>query len=66
MGEIVSLNKFRKTRARAAEKQQAAANRTRHGRDKAEKRRDDDDRARHETDVDSTRLEAGEDTEQSD
>lgn len=66
MGKIVSLNKFRKARARAEEKQQAAANRAGHGRDKAGKRRDDDARARHETDVDSRRLDAGEDAEQSD
>lgn len=37
MTEPINLNKARKARARAAEKAQAAENRIRHGRGKAEK-----------------------------
>jgi hypothetical protein len=37
MGEIVNLNRARKTRAKADDKAQAAANRVVHGRTKAEK-----------------------------
>ena len=37
MGEIVNLNRARKTRAKAENKAQAAANRVVHGRSKADK-----------------------------
>ncbi|RZJ79026.1 MAG: DUF4169 family protein [Brevundimonas sp.] len=37
MGEIVSLNRARKTRAKAEDRAQAAANRVVHGRTKVEK-----------------------------
>jgi len=40
MAEIVNLNKARKLKARAAAEQQAAENRVRYGRTKAEKQRD--------------------------
>lgn len=40
MAEIVNLNKFRKKKARQAAQMQAAQNRTRFGRSKAEKERD--------------------------
>lgn len=66
MGDIVSLSKFRKARTRAAEKQRAAGNRARHGRGKAEKHSDDDTRARREADIESRRLESGEEAEPSD
>ena len=38
MSEIVSLNKVRKSKAKAVDKQQAAANRTLHGLPKAAKK----------------------------
>jgi hypothetical protein len=37
MGQIVNLNRVRKTRAKVDDKAQAAANRVAHGRTKAEK-----------------------------
>ena len=37
MAELINLNKARKARERAAAKAQAAENRTRHGRTKADK-----------------------------
>jgi hypothetical protein len=37
MGEIVNLNRARKARAKAGEQAEAAANRVKHGRTKAEK-----------------------------
>ena len=40
MAEIVNLNRARKARDRAAREAQAAANRARHGRGKAEKLND--------------------------
>lgn len=66
MGEIVSLNKFRKARNRADAGRRAAENRVQHGRGKAERQRDNEVRARFEDEVDSRRLDTGEDVEQSD
>lgn len=40
MAEIVSLNKYRKARERAKAASEASENRVRHGRTKAEKKRD--------------------------
>jgi hypothetical protein len=40
MAEIVNLNKARKARAKAEQATEAAANRTKHGRTKAEKQND--------------------------
>ncbi len=40
MSEPVNLNKFRKVKARAAKQQEAAENRIKYGRTKAEKARD--------------------------
>lgn len=40
MGDLVSLSKLRKARARTLKEQQAAENRVRFGRTKAEKQRD--------------------------
>lgn len=64
MAEIVNLNKFRKARARVEDARKASENKVRHGRGKAEKRRDDDDRARRE--AEARRLESEEDSEQAD
>ena len=38
MGDVVSLNKFRKTKAKADDKKQARENRIRHGQTKAERK----------------------------
>jgi hypothetical protein len=46
MGEIVNLNRVRKARARAEALAQAAANRAKHGRDKARKANDREEEAR--------------------
>lgn len=40
MAEIVNLNKFRKTKARETDRQQASANRVRFGRTKVDKEND--------------------------
>ena len=45
MADILSLSRLRKTRARAAEEAQAAENRTKFGRTKAEKQREATERA---------------------
>lgn len=66
MAEIVNLNKFRKARARAEDSRKASENRVRHGRDKAGKRRDDDERTRREAEAEARRLDSDEDTEQAD
>ena len=41
MAEVVNLRQFRKARARAEKEAQAEENRTRHGRSKAERLRDE-------------------------
>ena len=46
MADVVNLNRFRKTKARDAEKRQAAANRAAFGRTKAEKAADRTERER--------------------
>ncbi|GAW39714.1 hypothetical protein SH203_00090 [Brevundimonas sp. SH203] len=46
MGEIVNLNRARKSRAKADRKAEAAANRVAHGRTKAEKQAASLDQAR--------------------
>lgn len=38
MGDVVSLNKFRKAKDKAADKKQASENRVRHGQTKAERK----------------------------
>jgi hypothetical protein len=40
MAEIVNLNRVKKSKAKAADQAEAAANRTKHGRTTAEKARD--------------------------
>ena len=46
MGEIVNLNRARKSRAKASQKAEAAANRVAHGRTKVEKQAASLDQAR--------------------
>ena len=57
MGEIVNLNRARKARDRAAREAQAAANRTAHGRSKAERTRDEAVAAKRDAVLDGARLE---------
>lgn len=45
MGDVVNLNKLRKAKARVEAKVQAEANRARFGRTKAERKRDEKERA---------------------
>ena len=56
MGEIVNLRQVRKQRARAETAEQAAANRARHGRTKAQVARDDAETVRRDTTLDQARL----------
>lgn len=60
MAEIVNLRMARKTRARAAEKAQADANRARHGQTKAERSTTQAEIARIERTVDGARRETDE------
>ena len=55
MAEVVNLNKARKARDRAAREAQAAANRAKHGRGKAEKLNDRRAEERREALLDNAR-----------
>lgn len=57
MGEIVSLRKHRKRLQRAAAEQQAAENRARFGRPKAERRRDVGETEQRSRSLDGKRIE---------
>ena len=57
MGEIVNLNKARKARERQEAEAKAAANRTRHGRTKAEKANDAHAEARRKALLDGAKRE---------
>ncbi len=57
MARIVNLNHVRKARDKAAREAQAAANRTAHGRTKAEKAADSAARARRAQQLDGARRE---------
>ncbi|NWG72958.1 MAG: DUF4169 family protein [Parvularculaceae bacterium] len=54
--EIVNLRKARKAKARAEREAQAAANRLRFGRSKAERSREEAETVRHERSLDGARL----------
>jgi hypothetical protein len=56
MAEIVNLNRVRKAKARDAARQQAAANRAKHGRTAAERAREQEARARRDAVLDGQRL----------
>jgi len=56
MASTVSLNRFRKQKARAAEKQQAAENRALHGRSKEQRRKEDEARRRMTALLDAKKL----------
>lgn len=57
MAEIVSLNRVRKARDRAAARQTAEANRAKFGRTKAQKQADAAERARSDRTLDGAKLE---------
>jgi hypothetical protein len=54
--EIINLNHFRKAKLKADKKQRAATNRSKFGRDKAEKNSHNHDQARHEASLDGNQL----------
>jgi hypothetical protein len=56
MGDLVNLNKYRKDRRREAAQRQAAANRVKFGRPKAETRQDDAEAERRRRDLDDKKL----------
>jgi len=56
MAEVVNLNKFRKAKAKVADKKQAEENCIRFGRSKADKARDSAEAARSDTDLDGKKL----------
>jgi hypothetical protein len=56
MSTVVNLRQVRKRKARADREQQAAENRSLHGRSKAEKTRDASDKLRADAFVDGHRL----------
>ena len=57
MGEVVNLNRVRKDRARAGKKADAAANRSAHGRTKAERTKTAKERAAADRLLDGSKLE---------
>lgn len=56
MGDVVNLNRFRKTRDRAERAKEADANRIRFGRTKAEKTRDQQEGERRAQALDGKKL----------
>ena len=56
MGDIINLNQMRKARAKQARERQAAANRVRFGRDKAERQHSADDQTRSKQELDGKAL----------
>ena len=59
MGDVVNLRKARKKAVRQRDQQQAAANRLRHGRSKAERRREETEDEKARRDLDRHRMETG-------
>lgn len=57
MGEVINLREVRKRRDRAAREVEAAANRSRFGRTKADRVKEDDAAERARRDLDGKRLE---------
>ncbi|HYP77565.1 MAG TPA: DUF4169 family protein [Polyangiaceae bacterium] len=64
MSNVVNLNKFRKQKAKAARVKQAETNRRLHGRTKAERAREAQQRKQLEAGVDGARLEPTPSTEE--
>lgn len=61
MGDIINLNKARKTRTRLSAERQGAANRAKHGRTKAARLAEEAESARRETGLDRARRSGGDD-----
>jgi Domain of unknown function (DUF4169) len=59
MGDIVNLRKACKQAARGRDQQQAAANRIMHGRNKAERKRENAEGERTRSHLDQHRIETG-------
>ncbi|MGB8275857.1 MAG: DUF4169 family protein [Alphaproteobacteria bacterium] len=57
MGEIINLNRYRKSRVRREQQALGAENRSRFGRTKDERRREKAEEDRKQTDLDSKKLE---------
>ncbi|MEY4575668.1 MAG: hypothetical protein RL701_371 [Pseudomonadota bacterium] len=57
MGKVINLNKFRKQKAKAAATQRADTNRRLHGRTKAERTRDEQEKRLLDAKVDGAKLE---------
>lgn len=64
MADIVNLNKYRKARKRAEQEADAAGNRVRHGRSKAEKSRTLTDIVRSERGLDDKRIDRPDDDQE--
>ena len=56
MGEVVSLNRYRKNRERRILEAKAAENRARFGRSEEDRRRDKIEKERRQTDLDNKKL----------
>lgn len=61
MGEVINLNRFRKTRERDAKQRQAVVNRSRFGRDNAEKARTESEEQRKRRLLDGSRIDTEDD-----
>ena len=57
MGDVINLNRFRKTRAKSKETRKAEENRIRFGRTKVEKQQDQADGERDAKDLDGKKIE---------
>lgn len=56
MAELINLNRFRKARTRAEEAKKAEENRSRFGRTKEQKRREETEQAQKSKDLDGKKL----------
>ncbi len=56
MGDVVSLSRYRKNRERRILEAKAAENRARYGRTQDERRRDEIEKERRQTDLDNKKL----------
>jgi len=56
MADLINLNRFRKARTRAEEVKKAEENRSRFGRTKEQKRRDETEQAQKSKDLDGKKL----------
>ncbi|ACI99244.1 DUF4169 family protein [Rhodospirillum centenum] len=60
MGEVVNLNRYRKQRSRAEREKEAAANRAKHGRTKAERHQQAMQQSKDTADLEQHRLDRDE------